>query len=782
VRPPVTIGNTAAWQLLEALFGNGSTNGFLEYRLIRDGKIVNQYFCPLGTGGWGWSEVRRHAHCADVFFGVAARVREDGTKEAIEAVTAVWIDLDDENAAVKLALFGVPPSFVVSSGSTGHLHAYWVLSEPISPGEAEQINRALATELGGDAASVDASRMMRLPGTYNFKTAPPVKATLVEANGRRHDADEIWAALGRRSDPDPPPVSSPADDSPQPSPPVAFVLERLEAVAPRGDGWIALCPAHDDHLPSLSIAEGEDGRCLLKCFAECETKDVVAALGLQLGDLFVAGSQAGRPTVAGELVAIAERHGAKLFHGPNGQAFATIPVGDHHEIAAVGSRAFRRWLRRHYHREQNRVANAQAVADAVDLLAAKAEFDGPERETFVRIAPFADGVVVDLADEAWRAVRVGPNRVEMLAEAPVPFIRGAATKPLPEPVAGGSLDELREFVNLADETGWRLLVAYLVAALIGQGPFVILILQGEKGSGKSVTARVIRLLIDPAKPALRGGSPDDRELLIAAQTSYVVAFDNLSGLTTRMSDSLCRLSTGAGFGTRRLYTDDEEVVFDAMRPVLLNGIADIASRPDLLSRAIVLELPVLDEEETEPEADFDERFNEARPRILGVLLDLAATVIALLPEVELERSPRMADFARIGVAVERAVDWPEGSFLAAYRGQQSGAYGAALDADPIGAVLLKFMEQPAQLDGWEGTATELLAKLTDLAPEEVTHRRNWPATAAVLGKRLKELLPALRPVGLDVEYAASGRGSAKQRRLHIYWGGRDGDGGDGGDG
>lgn len=68
--------------------------------------------------------------------------------------------------------------------------------------------------------------------------------------------------------------------------PIDLVLDRLDGVKERGENYQALCPAHDDHEPSLSIAEGEDGRALVRCFAGCRTKDVVSALGLEMSDLF----------------------------------------------------------------------------------------------------------------------------------------------------------------------------------------------------------------------------------------------------------------------------------------------------------------------------------------------------------------------------------------------------------------------------------------------------------------------------------------------------------------
>jgi putative DNA primase/helicase len=75
------------------------------------------------------------------------------------------------------------------------------------------------------------------------------------------------------------------------SPAVAKVLSRLKGVKRSGKGWMALCPAHADHDPSLRIDEGNDGRALLTCYADCRTEDVLTAIGLTMGDLFVESSR-----------------------------------------------------------------------------------------------------------------------------------------------------------------------------------------------------------------------------------------------------------------------------------------------------------------------------------------------------------------------------------------------------------------------------------------------------------------------------------------------------------
>ena len=60
--------------------------------------------------------------------------------------------------------------------------------------------------------------------------------------------------------------------------------------------------------------------------------------------------------------------------------------------------------------------------------------------------------------------------------------------------------------------------------------------------------------------------------MIAATNGWCLAFDNVSVIQAWLSDALCRLATGGGFATRGLYTDDEETIIDAQRPVVLNGV------------------------------------------------------------------------------------------------------------------------------------------------------------------------------------------------------------------
>ncbi len=187
-------------------------------------------------------------------------------------------------------------------------------------------------------------------------------------------------------------------------------------------------------------------------------------------------------------------------------------------------------------------------------------------------------------------------------------------------------------------------------------------LHGEQGSAKSTTERILRALIDPHEAPLRAGPRDGRDLIIAATNGWIVPLDNISYVRPWLSDALCRLATGGGFTTRELYSDSEEVIFNAQRPTLLNGIEEFITRPDLLDRAIPLALPTIPEEQRKQEATLWPEFETARPMILGSLLDAVSFALRNEEHVKLTRLPRMADFAIWVSAAEPYFGWKAGDF------------------------------------------------------------------------------------------------------------------------
>ena len=196
------------------------------------------------------------------------------------------------------------------------------------------------------------------------------------------------------------------------------------------------------------------------------------------------------------LVRLSEQ--AEYFHTPEGEAYAVIPLDGHRETWRVKSQTFKQWLVRLFFDLNDKPPNNQALQDALGVIESTAQFRGDECQVFTRVAALNGVVYLDLANEQWEAVEITGTGWRVVAEPPVRFRRPKGMLPIPTPVAGGSLTELKTFLNVGDEASWRLVVGWLVAALSPTSPYLVLILQGEQGSAKSFTARLLRVLIDPS--------------------------------------------------------------------------------------------------------------------------------------------------------------------------------------------------------------------------------------------------------------------------------------------
>lgn len=450
---------------------------------------------------------------------------------------------------------------------------------------------------------------------------------------------------------------------------------------------------------------------------------------------------------AERLIDAAIASGVHLFHGPTGDTYASVPVGSHIETLAIRSPGFRSWLLRLFYESEGGAPSREARETASSLLEAMARFDGPEIEVFSRLGEHDGAIYLDLADADWRVVEITPSGWKVLDRAPVRFWRPRGMLPLPAPQPGGSWERLGEFVNLGTSVGQRLFVSWLLGALRPRGPYPILVLHGEQGTGKSTAAKVIRELVDPNMAAIRSEPRDERDLVIAATNGWVVSLDNLSRLPSWLSDAICRLATGAGFGTRTLYSDSDETLFSGARPMVLNSIGEIATRGDLLDRSIILELETIQEGARRTESEFWREFQAARPLLLGALLDAVSAALANAHNIHVDHLPRMADFGKWVAAAEPSLGWETGSFLAAYRENRGAANEMALDASPIAARICELAQAR-----WEGTASALLSDLSNSVDEKVQRLPSWPKDGRGLSNRLRRIAPNLRGAGVEVEF------------------------------
>jgi hypothetical protein len=439
-----------------------------------------------------------------------------------------------------------------------------------------------------------------------------------------------------------------------------------------------------------------------------------------------------------------------------------LPVDGHRETWPVRSLRFRSWLRRLYYQAAGGAPSPAQLKSALDTLEAQAQFDAPRRTVYVRVAEQDGRLYLDLADEHWRAVEVGPEGWRVMASPPVRFRRAAGMLPLAVPVKGGSINDLAPFLNLPGRSDFVLVVAWLLAALRQGGPYPLLAVSGEQGSAKTVLSKILRALVDPNAAPVRTMPREERDLFIAASNGHLLAFDNLSDIPARTSDALCRLASGGSFAVRQLYTDADEVLFEAVCPAILNGIEDVITRPDLADRAIFLTLPYVHETARRPEKEIWQEFEIAQPRILGALLEAASYGLRMLPTIRLERLPRMADFALWATGCETAF-WPAGTFLRAYEANRRAAIESVIEADPVASGVRDIM---AAQTTWAGNASDLLRLGAKPAGNGGSARDpSWPKSPRALAGRLRRSQTALRTLGIEIAFGREGRTGTRIIRM-----------------
>lgn len=494
-------------------------------------------------------------------------------------------------------------------------------------------------------------------------------------------------------------------------------------------------PAELKKLATEAVIESREGRVL-----ELVPAELNPSKKGQRSESSDDGEGGSRATKAVELaLAVAEP-----WKDPDGRAYLDIRKDGIRRTLAVSD--CRSWLSGLLYAEERVALSGKAAADAVAILEAEAYLNGPTRNIYTRLAHHEGEIFLDLGDETWQAIRVFAGGWEVVKEPEVRFRRPHGMRPLMMPERkDNAWETLRSLMHDPEEKSFVLIVAWLVGCL-NAGPYPILTLTGEQGTGKSTQGKVLRSFIDPSLAGLRL-APDKKEVLaVAARNSHVLAYDNLSSLDKWLSDSLCLIATGGGYSTRKHYTEGDEVIFALMNPILLTSIGSVTDRADLAERSIPVRLPVIPDTARKTEREVLAEAAKATPGILAALLDAVAVGLERFPEIRFASLPRMADFARWVAACEPALPWEEGRFLEVYENTREGIVDAGVEADPIAQAIIDLVElQPGKR--WKGFTEELRVALLAVAKHSETPR-GWPATPRALSARIDRALPLLRKRGI----------------------------------
>ena len=197
-----------------------------------------------------------------------------------------------------------------------------------------------------------------------------------------------------------------------------------------------------------------------------------------------------RVSQADKLITLTNRY--KLFHDDAKEAFAFVD----NAVIPVRSRAFRQRLAKELWLTEGKAPSTEALCQAINVIEARAIFDGELLELFNRVGEYGGRFYYDLADG--RAIEVTPEGWT-IKKPPILFKRYSHQQRQVEPKKGGDIGSLFNFLNVSKEEQKILTSVYLVACLIPEIPKPLIYGHGGKGSGKTTTSVTYKKLLDPSK-------------------------------------------------------------------------------------------------------------------------------------------------------------------------------------------------------------------------------------------------------------------------------------------
>ena len=441
------------------------------------------------------------------------------------------------------------------------------------------------------------------------------------------------------------------------------------------------------------------------------------------------------------IVQLMVKTGMTLYQDQFGHAVAWVLTNGHKECVRVKSRAMRAILLTLATEAFKATPKPSDIRKAIEILDLRA-YNAPKITLANRRTAETQTVMIDLGDTAWRMITVNQTGWAIKAQESPTFYRTQHQLPLPEPEPGADPYELFTFIPAESEEVKLLVVVWLLASMYPVIACPMLLLIGQQGSGKSVTSKMLRSLLDPSViPVL--GDLEMANLFQTFQHHAVPCFENVSYFNRNAADIFCRAVTGNGVERRKLYTDSDQVIYSFRRSIIINGIDTPSFRPDFLDRCIIVSRPRI--EKFQLLQDVDNAFEKARPRLLGAFLGLLVKTLQILDRTPAATEFRMADFARFGRAVALSLGKTTNDFDEAYRTVTRQNAFDIIESTPMSRLVKKLAAEHAEAKPWQGSLEELLRNLRQSQLQRMIPllKRTYLAVARWLRTRLDELAPAL---------------------------------------
>lgn len=370
-------------------------------------------------------------------------------------------------------------------------------------------------------------------------------------------------------------------------------------------------------------------------------------------------------------------------------------------------------------------------------------------ELYNRIATYEGSFFYDMGDG--RVIKTTAAGWVIDSSPPIFFRRYDHQQPQVEPRKGGTLDRIFSYMNVVNDQDQLLLEVCIVSLFIPDISHPLINTQGGQGTGKTKAASTIKKIADPSKVDVFIPPHDRRELVQTLYHHYFCVFDNLSNIPDWFSDILSIAVTGGGQSKRKLYSDDEDVIYNYKRCICLTGINMCIEKSDLLDRSILIQFDRIPPEKRKEEAELIRQFENEKPLILGAIFDALSKAMKIYPSIKIEFLPRMADFCRWGCAIAVALGHEAEDFLNAYKVNIQKQHQEVINVNTLAQAIITFMKDKKVWTGLVGDLYKKLKKLADPSNEDST----FPAYSNKLRAHIERINTNLIEYGIKVSIANS---------------------------
>lgn len=440
----------------------------------------------------------------------------------------------------------------------------------------------------------------------------------------------------------------------------------------------------------------------------------------------------------------------EFFKSENDGFYAIITELSPSEAYDIKSRDFELGLRKLYFEKYGNTAPKNQIEETINHIESLIRFDKySKRPVFERIGNDGAGrIYIDTNDEQKHVIVIDSNGYDTTIKPNCIFLRNQSMSPLPLPSKGGELNKLRELLSIPDDATWDIIIAWLFSAYMPKGPYPILVVQGEHGSGKSTLCRILVDLINPNNVPLKTPIKKIDDLMIAAKHDRVLCFDNMSGCSSEMSDALCRIASSGAYSKRQLFSNGNEFSFNVTRPIILNGIDRIAQRQDLADRSFVIYLPGINSGSRKTEKQIWEEFVELKPSILGAMYEVLANILKNIDKTNVITSIRMIDAVNWVTSGEEMLGWPSNRLVNLLNNNKEEIADEAIEDSCIAQAIIQIMEKEELI---ECLNLELCKRIKEIVDPALQRTSNYPKTYKAFSDHMQRIAPSLRVKGIYYE-------------------------------